>query len=139
MLLCVYICVIFDCIFYLFSLLCFFFFNDTATTEIYTLSLHDALPIFGAVPTAAAPSAAPRQPHPPPRQPTAAPRHPPPRQPPPRQASAELVSNGTAAVISAAVRAVVRSSFIMPSCSRRLSDGTQNEQFHDEFRSVQRP
>src|SRR5687768_18282893 len=27
---------------YLFS-----FFNDTATTEIYTLSLHDALPIFG--------------------------------------------------------------------------------------------
>src|SRR6266511_1849676 len=25
-----------------------FFFNDTATTEIYTLSLHDALPIFGA-------------------------------------------------------------------------------------------
>src|SRR6266487_1403036 len=31
---------------------CFFFFNDTATTEIYTLSLHDALPIssLGAVP-----------------------------------------------------------------------------------------
>src|SRR5256885_10798807 len=28
-------------------LLFFFFFNDTATTEIYTLSLHDALPIFG--------------------------------------------------------------------------------------------
>src|SRR6266487_6745837 len=27
----------------------FFFFNDTATTEIYTLSLHDALPIFGDV------------------------------------------------------------------------------------------
>src|SRR2546430_9080060 len=25
--------------------LCLFFFNDTATTEIYTLSLHDALPI----------------------------------------------------------------------------------------------
>src|SRR3712207_7224492 len=25
---------------------CFFFFNDTATTEIYTLSLHDALPIW---------------------------------------------------------------------------------------------
>ena len=24
---------------------CFFFFNDPATTEIYTLSLHDALPI----------------------------------------------------------------------------------------------
>src|SRR2546427_13097206 len=30
------------CIFYFF----FFFFNDTATTEIYTLSLHDALPIY---------------------------------------------------------------------------------------------
>src|SRR2546430_12747518 len=29
-----------DCLFY------FFFFNDTATTEIYTLSLHDALPIY---------------------------------------------------------------------------------------------
>src|SRR3712207_8062318 len=29
------------------SLIHFFFFNDTATTEIYTLSLHDALPIFG--------------------------------------------------------------------------------------------
>src|SRR2546422_4952353 len=27
--------------------LSFFFFNDTATTEIYTLSLHDALPISG--------------------------------------------------------------------------------------------
>src|SRR2546430_6748342 len=27
----------------------FFFFNDTATTEIYTLSLHDALPIFGGI------------------------------------------------------------------------------------------
>src|ERR1039457_3727718 len=26
-------------------LFCLFFFNDTATTEIYTLSLHDALPI----------------------------------------------------------------------------------------------
>src|SRR3989442_7113233 len=37
-------------------LLVFFFFNDTATTEIYTLSLHDALPISGpwtgATPTA---------------------------------------------------------------------------------------
>src|SRR6266487_7201138 len=31
--------------FYLF----FFFFNDTATTEIYTLSLHDALPISMAI------------------------------------------------------------------------------------------
>src|SRR5256885_8017656 len=28
------------------SLYNFFFFNDTATTEIYTLSLHDALPIY---------------------------------------------------------------------------------------------
>src|SRR5690349_23192757 len=28
------------------SLFIFFFFNDTATTEIYTLSLHDALPIY---------------------------------------------------------------------------------------------
>src|SRR5438874_8202100 len=27
----------------------FFFFNDTATTEIYTLSLHDALPISAAI------------------------------------------------------------------------------------------
>src|SRR5258708_37660072 len=32
----------------LFFICCFFFFfNDTATTEIYTLSLHDALPISG--------------------------------------------------------------------------------------------
>src|SRR2546430_6501454 len=29
------------------SVFFFFFFNDTATTEIYTLSLHDALPILG--------------------------------------------------------------------------------------------
>src|SRR5437899_5637291 len=36
-------------------LLSFFFFNDTATTEIYTLSLHDALPIS----TRAAPSPGP--------------------------------------------------------------------------------
>src|SRR2546422_6711303 len=28
------------------AFLFFFFFNDTATTEIYTLSLHDALPIY---------------------------------------------------------------------------------------------
>src|SRR6266536_525340 len=32
----------------------FFFFNDTATTEIYTLSLHDALPISRPSPSAAA-------------------------------------------------------------------------------------
>src|SRR5688572_33508170 len=34
------------CVFYFF----FFFFNDTATTEIYTLSLHDALPILPRMP-----------------------------------------------------------------------------------------
>src|SRR6478672_3326850 len=32
--------------FYFYILFFFFFFNDTATTEIYTLSLHDALPIW---------------------------------------------------------------------------------------------
>src|SRR2546430_17188652 len=32
--------------YFIFILFFFFFFNDTATTEIYTLSLHDALPIF---------------------------------------------------------------------------------------------
>src|SRR3712207_8831711 len=31
-----------------FTNILFFYFNDTATTEIYTLSLHDALPIFAA-------------------------------------------------------------------------------------------
>src|SRR3712207_9097732 len=36
----------------------FFFFNDTATTEIYSLSLHDALPIWGRVPGEAAGAAA---------------------------------------------------------------------------------
>src|SRR3712207_8982417 len=30
------------------AIIMFFFFNDTATTESYTLSLHDALPIFQA-------------------------------------------------------------------------------------------
>src|SRR5256885_14907912 len=30
---------------YVLTIFVFFFFNDTATTEIYTLSLHDALPI----------------------------------------------------------------------------------------------
>src|SRR2546422_11554008 len=47
------------CLRFLFSLL-FFFFNDTATTEIYTLSLHDALPIF---PPAAGPTRKPGPPH----------------------------------------------------------------------------
>ena len=37
---CVCVCVWCVCVFV-------FFFNDTATTEIYTLSLHDALPISG--------------------------------------------------------------------------------------------
>ena len=32
---------------FIFLIYIFFFFNDTATTEIYTLSLHDALPICG--------------------------------------------------------------------------------------------
>src|ERR1017187_10737335 len=36
------------------SLTVFFFFNDTATTEIYTLSLHDALPICGRKPRGSA-------------------------------------------------------------------------------------
>src|ERR1022692_520754 len=35
-----------SCVLVSFVVVCFFFFNDTATTEIYTLSLHDALPIF---------------------------------------------------------------------------------------------
>src|SRR6266566_9106595 len=40
----------------------YFFFNDTATTEIYTLSLHDALPISGGRPatTPGTPSGSPR-------------------------------------------------------------------------------
>src|SRR3712207_8911745 len=40
-------------------MLTFVFFNDTATTEIYTLSLHDALPILNAT-VAAAPLVKPR-------------------------------------------------------------------------------
>src|SRR2546427_13280346 len=44
--------------------LVFFFFNDTATTEIYTLSLHDALPIclHGSVAGAVAPGPLERRP-----------------------------------------------------------------------------
>src|SRR5256885_11921346 len=45
----------------------FFFFNDTATTEIYTLSLHDALPISSncwAWPRAATSGSRPTTPHP---------------------------------------------------------------------------
>src|SRR5688572_31495718 len=41
---CFYLVLSFILLFLIFSF--FFFFNDTATTEIYTLSLHDALPIF---------------------------------------------------------------------------------------------
>src|SRR2546427_737584 len=40
----VFLCLSYTCSFLSF----FFFFNDTATTEIYTLSLHDALPILRA-------------------------------------------------------------------------------------------
>src|SRR6266446_1502837 len=40
------------------SIIFFFFFNDTATTEIYTLSLHDALPISARPPGARAAGAA---------------------------------------------------------------------------------
>src|SRR6266498_3441449 len=47
----------------------FFFFNDTATTEIYTLSLHDALPISAMLspPSGRPCSAPPRTARPPPR------------------------------------------------------------------------
>src|SRR5687768_18621715 len=44
LLVCAYDAFIPTCIFIFLSF--FFFFNDTATTEIYTLSLHDALPIY---------------------------------------------------------------------------------------------
>src|SRR2546430_13045490 len=40
----------------------FFFFNDTATTEIYTLSLHDALPICTGSAASSAETFAPRSP-----------------------------------------------------------------------------
>src|SRR2546426_1596329 len=41
-----WVCLLFfDLLLHLTSFFAFFFFNDTATTEIYTLSLHDALPI----------------------------------------------------------------------------------------------
>src|SRR2546430_7692926 len=39
----------------------FFFFNDTATTEIYTLSLHDALPIWSRSATRGSPRPVPRR------------------------------------------------------------------------------
>src|SRR5256885_12297906 len=37
------------------SFIIIFFFNDTATTEIYTLSLHDALPIYPSIPIGSKP------------------------------------------------------------------------------------
>src|SRR5438034_8237770 len=40
----------------MFSCVLFFFFTDTATTEIYTLSLHDALPILTSNPGTTVPS-----------------------------------------------------------------------------------
>src|SRR2546427_10919237 len=40
-----YLCLLIDNHVVVLSFFFFFFFNDTATTEIYTLSLHDALPI----------------------------------------------------------------------------------------------
>src|SRR5205085_12111509 len=47
----IFISLVFSLLYYCFciyiTLFYFFFFNDTATTEIYTLSLHDALPISG--------------------------------------------------------------------------------------------
>src|SRR2546430_17473272 len=45
----------YDCIYFF-----FFFFNDTATTEIYTLSLHDALPICPAAAAAGTQAGRPR-------------------------------------------------------------------------------
>src|SRR5688572_33143476 len=45
-------------------LLLLFFFNDTATTEIYTLSLHDALPIYRARRRHRRPAGASRRPDP---------------------------------------------------------------------------
>src|SRR5690606_42044493 len=43
-----FLIIVFSLLSFFFTLfiVCFFFSNDTATTEIYSLSLHDALPIF---------------------------------------------------------------------------------------------
>src|SRR5437899_13074122 len=46
MLVLLFSCFLFCLFFFLSFFFFFFFFNDTATTEIYTLSLHDALPIL---------------------------------------------------------------------------------------------
>src|SRR2546429_6664855 len=42
----VWLCMLFVVCIFCSLYIIFFFFNDTATTEIYTLSLHDALPIY---------------------------------------------------------------------------------------------
>src|SRR5437899_7351084 len=42
---CIYLCILRCFVLFCFFVFFFFFFHDTATTEIYTLSLHDALPI----------------------------------------------------------------------------------------------
>src|SRR6266487_4981966 len=47
----IYLCVLYLSSYSHFFFFFFFFFNDTATTEIYTLSLHDALPIYSAART----------------------------------------------------------------------------------------
>src|SRR5205823_13629706 len=46
-----YCTTLFICHFILMTLVSIFFFNYTATTDIYTLSLHDALPIFTVCPS----------------------------------------------------------------------------------------
>src|SRR6266550_8006380 len=50
-----FICCLCTFFFIVFIFIFFFFFNDTATTEIYTLSLHDALPITPPVRTPTSP------------------------------------------------------------------------------------
>src|SRR5438552_11500312 len=46
-------------LFFIYSFFFSFFFNDTATTEIYTLSLHDALPIYSTPPASRSPGTPP--------------------------------------------------------------------------------
>src|SRR6185295_14101103 len=48
---CFFLFLFFFFLFLIFFFFFFFFFNDTATTEIYTLSLHDAFPIFSGIPS----------------------------------------------------------------------------------------
>src|SRR5438552_17083421 len=47
----IFVCIFFFFYLFFFFIFFFFFFNDTATTEIYTLSLHDALPILNGLET----------------------------------------------------------------------------------------